>query len=221
MKIIEVIKCLLRLLKLRFTLYCDFECLVPSVLSCNKENQKTTKYQNHIPSQFMLHLVSKDPDFHIEPVIYSGEDADLVLLQKLSELLPTFKEKIKQNKPMIITKEQEKEFRKETICHICKKEIKNGSKTLSYKKYQLLQEEIKKMNKEEKEKLYNFKVRDHDHITGLYRGCAHAYCNLTYKVPPFIPVIFHNLKGYDAHFILKSANKPEFKFKNNSCIPLN
>ncbi|VVC41594.1 Ribonuclease H-like domain [Cinara cedri] len=37
------------------------------------------------------------------------------------------------------------------------------------------------------------KVRDHNHLTGKYRGAAHSICNLNYKVPRFIPLFFHNL----------------------------
>ena len=44
----------------------------------------------------------------------------------------------------------------------------------------------------------NPKVRDHCHYTGSYRGPAHK-CNLMYKIPPYIPIVFHNLSGYDAH----------------------
>ena len=47
------------------------------------------------------------------------------------------------------------------------------------------------------------KVRDHDHLTGEFRGAAHSVCNLNYKVPRFIPIYFHNFSGYDAHLIVK------------------
>ena len=49
------------------------------------------------------------------------------------------------------------------------------------------------------------KVRDHDHRTGEYRGAAHAKCNLFYYSRRFLPVIFHNLRGYDSHLILQAA----------------
>lgn len=51
------------------------------------------------------------------------------------------------------------------------------------------------------------KVRDHCHITGKYRGAAHMTCNLKYRNKSFIPVIFHNLKGYDSHLILQKIGK--------------
>ena len=47
------------------------------------------------------------------------------------------------------------------------------------------------------------KVRDHCHYTGRYRGPAHTKCNLQYKIPSYIPIVFHNLSGYDAHLFIK------------------
>ena len=47
------------------------------------------------------------------------------------------------------------------------------------------------------------KVRDHCHITGKYRGAAHSQCNLKLKIPRKIPIIFHNLEGYDGHLIFR------------------
>ena len=56
------------------------------------------------------------------------------------------------------------------------------------------------------EKPVNGHLRDHCHITGKYRGSAHNFCNLKLRLNPEyikIPVIFHNLKGYDSHFIMQ------------------
>ena len=72
-----------------------------------------------------------------------------------------------------LTKEEEDDYNKENICYICKKEFNND------------------------------KVRDHCHFTGKYRGAAHNTCNLRYKIPKNIPVIFHNGSTYDYHFIIK------------------
>ena len=47
------------------------------------------------------------------------------------------------------------------------------------------------------------KVRDHCHCTGHYRGPAHTKCNLQYKIPSYIPIVFHNLSGYDTHLFIK------------------
>ena len=51
------------------------------------------------------------------------------------------------------------------------------------------------------------KVRDHCHYTGKYRGAAYSNCNLQYKIPSYIPVIFHNLSGYHAHLFIRELSK--------------
>ena len=56
------------------------------------------------------------------------------------------------------------------------------------------------------------KARDHCHYTGKYRGAAHSNCNLNYKIPKEIPVVFHNGSTYDYHFIIKQLAR---KFKGN------
>ena len=62
------------------------------------------------------------------------------------------------------------------------------------------------------------KVRDHGHFSGKYRGAAHNKCNLQYKKPKFIPIVFHNLSGYDSHLFIKKLGKTE---GNINCIPNN
>ena len=54
-------------------------------------------------------------------------------------------------------------------------------------------------------------VRDHCHKTGRYRGPACNICNLNYKHQNFIPVIFHNGKGYDFNLLFNEIFK-----QNNS-----
>ena len=48
---------------------------------------------------------------------------------------------------------------------------------------------------------------DHCHYTARYRGSAHRNCNLMYRIPSYIPVVFHNLSGYDAHLFIKELGK--------------
>ena len=54
------------------------------------------------------------------------------------------------------------------------------------------------------------RVRDHCHTTGKFRGSAHQECNLKLRIKPKslkIPVVFHNLRGYDSHFIIQQVGK--------------
>ena len=53
----------------------------------------------------------------------------------------------------------------------------------------------------------NRKVRDHCHYIGLYRGAAHNTCNLKYRIPDHIPIVFHNLSGYDVHLFIKELGR--------------
>ena len=48
-------------------------------------------------------------------------------------------------------------------------------------------------------------VPDHDHFTGKFIGAACNECNLARRIRPFLPVVFHNFRGYDCHHILKWA----------------
>ena len=50
-------------------------------------------------------------------------------------------------------------------------------------------------------------VRDHSHVTGRYRGSAPQSCNLNFKVTKKIPVVFHNLRGYDGHLIMQQIGR--------------
>ena len=78
--------------------------------------------------------------------------------------------------------EEKIHYNEQEICYICKKEFnKNNEK--------------------------NYKVRDHCHYTGKYRGAAHNICNLRYKIPREIPIVFHNGSTYDYHFIIKELLK--------------
>ena len=111
------------------------------------------------------------------------------------------------NKPLKMTKDDEEEFQKAKECHICNKKYTDK----------------------------DIRVRDHCHITGKYRGSAHQECNLKLRIKPEeikIPVIFHNLRGYDSHFIMQEIgavvknhtyknNKGEDIQMSNNAIPIN
>ena len=88
--------------------------------------------------------------------------------------------------PMIkLTDVQKREHEAAEECHICLKEFNDPK---------------------------NRRVRDHCHYMGEYRGAAHNNCNLKYKIPDHIPIVFHNLSGYDAHLFIKELGR---KFNKN------
>ena len=77
-----------------------------------------------------------------------------------------------------LTKEEKINYNDQEICYICKKEFDKSDKK-------------------------HHKVRDNCHYMGKYRSAAHNICNLRYKVPKEIPVVFYNGSTYDYHFIIK------------------
>ena len=62
----------------------------------------------------------------------------------------------------------------------------------------------------------NYKLRDHCHYTGKYGSAARNICNLRYKIPKEIPIVFYNGSTYDYHFIIKELVK-EFE-GNFECL---
>ena len=59
----------------------------------------------------------------------------------------------------------------------------------------------------------NEKVRDHDHLSGKFRGISHKNCNLQAKkdLSNFVPIFFHNFSGYDCHLIFESIITKAFE----------
>ena len=50
------------------------------------------------------------------------------------------------------------------------------------------------------------KVRDHCHITGKFRSALCSRCNFRLRLRRrILPVIFHNLKNYDAHILIRNG----------------
>ena len=61
------------------------------------------------------------------------------------------------------------------------------------------------------------KVRDHCHISGKFIGAAHFSCNTNFKISRKVPVVFHNLKGYDGHLIMKELSNFDAKIDVIPC----
>ena len=106
-----------------------------------------------------------------------GDNCITEMIVELDKLSKKCIKKMKENTEMKLSWSDWDNFKHSACCHICNKPFG------------------------EKEK----KVRDHDHRTGKYRGAAHEKCNINYYNNRYLPVVFHNLRGYDSHLIIKSA----------------
>ena len=78
-----------------------------------------------------------------------------------------------------MSEKEEHLFQQSNSCWICKKIIDNDEE----------------------------KVRDRCHVTDKFRGAAHWICNINFQLTKKVPVIFHNLRGYDSHLIFNELDK--------------
>ena len=163
-----------------FAIYADFESIVKPLDTCepNPNKSYTLKYQKHEPVSFVYYIKSFNESVYKSKlrsyVKENEEDPDTI-----DVFINWLEEDVKiiaglGNEKMIITAEEEEEFKQASNCWICHK----------------------KLNLEDR-------VRDHCHFTGRYRGAAHNRCNLKYSKPNNISVFFHNLTGYDSHLFTK------------------
>ena len=53
-------------------------------------------------------------------------------------------------------------------------------------------------------------------MTGKFRGAAQRSCNINFQLTKKVPVIFHNLRGYNSHLIFSDLDKFDVKI---SVIP--
>ena len=190
-----------KMLKVPFVVYADFECiLVPMPSDINKsdkqeekdEGGKRKKMNLHRPCGYSYLLVSDvEGDLPSDIVTYSGENVLEHFFTEMLTLGDKLMTRLKTKKEIVMTEENLEHYRTTDVCHICEDLIKDPEQ----------------------------KVRDHCHLTGKYRGPAHSRCNLNYRLPKFIPVLFHNLEGYDSHLLMQELGK--YKDKRVTCIPKN
>ena len=165
--------------KVPFIMYADFESILEPIQGAsNNPNYSSTRGVNvHTPSGWCLHSKFAYGDLDNSTTQYRGSDC----VERFCEHIISEAKRLYTTfpeRPMVpLTKSQLKEYRKATKCHICFKELGEN------------------------------KVRDHCHYSGLYRGATHTMCNLRYKIPKYIPVVFHNLAGYDAHLFIRELAK--------------
>ena len=177
-----------------FVIYADFEAITKKVQGCeqseemkNEKNKRsyTEAYQTHEDCGSAYKVVCcYDDKYSKDSCIYRGENAVYKFMEQMLEEVKYCKDVIKKNfnKPLVMTEDDKMRFKLMDECYIC------GEKYVEK----------------------DVRVRDHCHITGKFRGSAHRDCNLKLRIKPEdikIPVIFHNLRGYDSHFIMQQIGE--------------
>ena len=175
--------------KVPFIIYADTESLLKPIQSCEPNPQSSYTKKYQKHQPISYSYYIKCFDDNV----FSQEPRTYTRLDAMQKFVESLEKDVKEiaNIPkvdMIFGKEEAERFNKETKCWIRKEDLNDD------------------------------KVRDHCHFTGRYRGAAHNKCNLKYKKPKFIPVVFHNLSGYDSHLFIKNLG---FTAGNIDCIPNN
>ncbi|XP_063419676.1 uncharacterized protein LOC134704824 [Mytilus trossulus] len=176
-----------KMMRVPFAIYADFECFTEKLDTCQPDPSHS--YTNAYQLQRpsgFCYHVKYAHGDYKDPVVYCGEDAAKKFVQCVEEEVQAIAKLYKENKPMELTDDDKVSFAESTHCHICGDELGED------------------------------KVRDHDHLTGKYRGAAHNQCNLDFQLPKHVPILFHNLSGYDAHIFVKELGHTEGKI---NCIP--
>ena len=195
-----------------FVIYADFEAITKKVLGC-KQSEEIEKdkdrrsymeaYQTHEDCGYGCKVICcYDGKYSKYTSIYRGENAVYKFMEKMLEEVEYCKAVIKKhfNKPLVMTEVDGQCFENMDGCHIC------GEKYADK----------------------DVRVREYCHIAGKFRGSAHQECNLKLRIKPEnlkIPLIFHNLRGYDCHFIMQQigeiANKHGYTNKKGEKQDLN
>ena len=161
-----------------FVMYADFESILEPmdpVEPGSPSQPYTNKVNQHTPSGWCVYSKFAYRDVDNPLRTYRGKDC----IETFCNYIKGEAHRLYHMFPELpmgpLTKKQWKKCKRSTKCHICYKPFTLGDP----------------------------KVKDHCHYTGLYRGPAHSLCNLRYKIPSYIPVVFHNLSGYDAHLFIR------------------
>lgn len=181
----------------------DFEAILEPVMDINTNemktkdgiiiDSKTIKETRHTVCSYGFKVVCTfDSTQSIEYQHFTGQDADKKFIEHIRRVTYSIYDKVtSRNIPMKLTEDDKNSFKKADCCWICRQDFTED----------------------------NTKVKDHDHMTGTYRGAAHNKCNINLNYERWkVPVIFHNFKGYDSNFIVQAMNE---KITNISIIPLN
>ena len=179
------------MMKAPYVIYADTESIIKPTDNPNTDTN-TIQTSEHIPCSFAYAVVRSDGKV-LSQQLYRGEDCMDVFFEKLEADLEWIRDDLKNIRKINMKKEDWDHHNAADTCWIC-----GGG--------------FKQYSKGDSEALWS--VRDHDHLTGEYRGAAHSKCNQQLRIDPYrthIPVFFHNLKNYDSHQLISAIGRTDEK----------
>ena len=186
-------------------MYADFESILKPMDERYKDRMNQLKAKRtggsytecinrHVPSGWCVYSKFAYGEIQDPLKAYGGKDCAERFIDHIVDKTKRLYEKFPEQPMIPLTEILQREHDEATNCHICMKPFDDPES--------------------------NQKVRDHCHYTGLYRGAAHNSCNLQYKIPKHIAIVYHNLSGYDAHLFIRELGK-KFNTEDIGCIAEN
>ena len=164
-----------------FMMYADFEAILNPIQrpSPDPGEPYIKEVNQHIPSGFCVYGKFTYGEVENPLRLYRGKDCVEKFCNHIKEEAKWLYHMFPEKPMDPLTNGQWKRYKIVSKCHICYKPFNDKDP----------------------------KVRDHCHYTGKYREPDHMLCNLRYKIPSYIPVVFHNLSRYDAHLFIRELGK--------------
>ena len=158
-------------------MYADFESILePMQGPANDPMSSSTRgINNHVPSGWCVRNKFAYGKIESPLKLYRGEDCVKKFCEHVIGEAKRLYSSFPEKRMTPSTLKEMKRHDKSERCHICFKTFKEDDP----------------------------KVGDHCHYTARYRGAAHRTRNLQYKIPCYIPIVFHNLSGYDGHLFIR------------------
>lgn len=169
-----------RKLKVPFVVYADFEAFLNPIQTCtlNSAQSFTNNVQKHEVYSFGFYIKCSYEDRLSKYRTYTGKNCGEMFLQYLkNDIAIICRENTFVKAPLPLTSKDHLFINNSIECYICNRNLSESETTLSYDKY-----------------------------TGCFLGVSHTICENKYHMPNFIPIFFHNLSNYDAHFIVQGLN---------------
>ena len=139
-------------LKRPFVVYMDCEAsLIPMNIRGNEKNTKV--FNIHVINSCCFYFVCSFDSSRNKLYDFRGANCLAAMVNQLYDIANKCIKEMQQNERMTMTEEDKYRHQNEQNCHKCGEEIVSNDKNS------------------------NYKVRDHDHRTGIYRSPAHLKCN--------------------------------------------
>ncbi len=166
-------------------IYADFECFVKPLDSCipNPGLSSTTSTHHHVANSFAAVAARNcgcgDETRFGDYFLYRGADPSMSFLDYCLRMGQEYQMQFDAAEPMDMQPANWAVYRTATVCSICQQQLERNE----------------------------YRVRDHCHLCGRFRGVAHNKCNMDLQMQRDIPVVLHNLRRYDSHLIMQAVGE--------------